>query len=346
LEFRPEDRSRFRGPNLFFMRFAFLVLSTLICSTWLPAQTSVSGPVEALTFDPPTRSVRAVFGLPGAASFGPALLDNLELASVAPAQNYGIVFADGECFSVSGLGSKISKAAIQNVPARPRGIAWAAGGSLAILYSGSWFQTIAGFPNAPEAGATVDVSTLGGSLTAVASDAPGKQIAVAVNGEQAGVYLFSGGQFTRLASLAQPISLSFSPDGETLYALDAATLQITAITLSSHGIQTLPLPGLTNPVAIQAFQGESGVVLYVAAGSDRVLRVLDVSSEQAVANVALLFQPTGLAPFGSNSFVLASRSQAANPLWLLSSTPQPAAYFVPAVQLRPASLNLAPGRTQ
>ena len=38
---------------------------------------------------------------------------------------------------------------------------------------------------------------------------------------------------------------------------------------------------------------------------------------------------------GSGSFVLAFRSRSANPLWLFASSPQPAAYFVPAVQLRP-----------
>lgn len=325
----------------------FLVFLPLIYSTWLPAQTSVTGPVEALTFDSPTRSVRAVIGLPGAASFGPALLDNLDLAAVAPGQNYGIAFAGGDCFFLSGLGSKtISRAAIQNVQARPQGIVWAAGGSLAILYSASWFQTIAGFPKSPAAAGVMDVSTLGGSLMAIAADTPGKQIAVAVSGDQAGVYQFSNGQFTRLAPMTEPVSLSFSPDGLTLYALDAATTQITAITLSSHAIQTLPLPGLTNPVAIQAFQAQNGPALYVAAGKDRMLRILDVSSEQAIADVALFFQPTGIAPFGSNSLVLAYRSQAANPLWLFSSTPQAAAYFVPAVQLRPASRDLFPGRTQ
>ncbi len=329
------------------MRYRFLVFFPLLCSTWLSAQTSVSGPVEALTFDSPTRSVRAVIGLPGAASFGPALLDNLDLAAVAPGQNYGIVFAGGVCFFVSGLGSKtVSKAVIENVPARPQAIEWAAGGSLAILYSAGWFQTITGFPKAPAAAAPVEVSSLGGSLTAVASDAPGKQIAVAVSGDQAGVYQFSGGQFTRLASLARPVSLSFSSDGQTLYALDTATSQITAITISSHAIQTLPLPGLTNPLAIQSFQAQNGPELYVVAASDRLLRILDVSTGQAIADVALLFQPTGIAPFGSNSFVLACRSQAAKPLWLFSSTPEPAAYFVPAVQLRTPPRDFSSGRTQ
>jgi hypothetical protein len=65
-----------------------------------------------------------------------------------------------------------------------------------------------------------------------------------------------------------------------------------------------------------------------------LLRILDVQSQQVLTDVPLLFQPTGLDPFGSSSFIVASRSQAANPLWLFASTPQPGAYFVPAIQLR------------
>jgi hypothetical protein len=64
------------------------------------------------------------------------------------------------------------------------------------------------------------------------------------------------------------------------------------------------------------------------------LRILDVASQQIVEDISLSFEPTGLDPFGNGSFVLAFRSQSANPLWLFSSTPQPAAYFVPAIQSR------------
>lgn len=336
------------------MRFAFLVSLSLISCTWLPAQTSVTGPVEALTFDAPTRSVRAVIGVPGAASFGPALLDNLDLASVAPGQNYGLVFEGGQCFfvsnlGVSGLGSKITKAPIPNAQARPEGIEWAAGGSLAILYSraGNWFQLLTGFPASPTAGAVVDVAPLGGSLSAVASDAPGKQIAAAVTGDQAGAYLYSSGQFTRLAALSDPVSLSFSTDGETLYALDAAAPEVTAITLAGDAYQNFALSGMTNPIAIQAARDSANQpVLYIAGGSDRSLRILDVSSGQVAADIALLFQPTGIAPFGATTFVLAGRSRAANPLWLLSSSASPPAYFVPAVQARATDRRLNAGRAR
>lgn len=321
------------------MRATLLFVLGLACASCVPAQpTSLSGPVEALTFDAPTRSLRAVIGFPGDASFGPVMLDSLDFASVAPLQHYGIVFEGGKCLFVSGLGSKtMSRVVIAGVTALPEGIVWSGNGTLAVLYSrsASWFQTITGFPGAPRAGAVVDVSTLGGEFTMVAVDAQGKQISVAVSGENGAVYQTANGQFTRLASMAKPVSLSFSRDGQTLYALDAATVQVTAVIVASHGFQTLALPGLTNPVAIQSAQdSQNRPVLYIAGGRDRVLRVLDVGSQQIVTDVPLSFEPSSLAPFGSGSFVLAPRSQSANPLWLFASTPQPGAYFVPAIQLR------------
>lgn len=323
------------------MRAAFLFLAVIgLFANRLPAQqTSLTGPVEAFTFDAPTRSIRAVFGFPGTASFGPALLDNLDLASMAPGQSYGVVFENGKCRLVSGLGSKkISAAAIAGVTAHPDAIVWSANASLAILYSrtGEWFQTIAGFPNAPVAGALIALSSLGGSVTTVAADSAGQQIAVGVRGDKGGVYEATANGVSPLAAMANPISLSFSSDGQTLYALDAATLQVTATTLGNHGLETLKIEGIANPIAIRSLQdSQNRSVLYVAGGTDRILRILDVTSQQ-FTDVALNFQPTGIDAFGSNSFVLAARSQTVKPLWLFSSTPEPGAYFVPAVQLRQA----------
>jgi hypothetical protein len=195
----------------------------------------------------------------------------------------------------------------------------------------------------------VDASSLGGEIGALAVDALGKQISLGVGGEDGGVYRTSDGQFTRLASMVKPVSLSFSSDGQTLYALDAATAQVKALLLSGSGVQNLALPGIANPIAVQSLiDSQNRSVLYVAAGSDRLLRILDVSSQQILTDVPLHFQPTSLDPFGTSSFVLLSRSQSANPLWLFAGTPQPAAYFVPAVQLRLPDRRTpsVPGRTR
>ncbi|MGP0071145.1 MAG: YncE family protein [Bryobacteraceae bacterium] len=333
------------------MRAALLFLVGLFSASCLPAQTSLSGPVEAFTFDAPTRSLRAVIGFPGAASFGPALMDNLDLASVAPGQNYGIIFERGKCLLVSGLNAKtVSQAEMAGVSARPDGVVWSANGSLAVLYSraGNWFQTISGLPDAPLAGTVVDVSSLG-SLTAVAVDGPGKQIAVGVSGDKGGVYQATANWVAPLASMGRPISLCFSSDAETVYALDSATLQVTAVNLASHGFQTQALEEIQNPIAIRVGEdSENRPVLYVAGGRDRVLQNLDLASRQVLSELALHFEPTSLDAFGNNSFVLAYRSQSVNPLWLYSSTPLPGAYFVPAVQLRQPDSRLAgaAGRTR
>jgi len=326
------------------MRLALFPILGLIAAGGLAAQQgSLTGPVEAYTFDAPTRSLRAVIGFPGAASFGPALRDSLDFASVAPLQNYGIGFQRGRCLLIANLGSTaLAARTLEGVDAQPEGIAWSGDGSLAVLYSrtGNWLQTVTGFPGSPVAEARVALgeggSSLGGVLASVAIDVKGKQIAIGLSGDTGAVYVSSDGRiFTNLKTVAQPIALTFSTDGLTLYALEGSAPQVFAITLSNHAYQNIPLTGLAAPVAIQgAEDSQSRPLLYVASSSDRVLRIVDVASQQIVTTVALSFQPTSLDQFGSNSFVVAARSQAANPLWLFTNTPQPGAYFVPAIEWR------------
>jgi hypothetical protein len=322
------------------MRTALFLYFGLVFAGLLAAQqASLTGPVQSYTFDAPTRSLRAVIGIAKAATFGPVLRDNLDFASIAPLQSYGIGFQSGRCLLITGLGSSlISTRALSGVEAQPEGIAWSGDGSLAVLYSrtGNWLQTLSGFPGAPVAGMRVDGSSLGGVLASVAVDAQGKLIAAGFSGDAGALYQSSDGKtFTSLKSVANPAALSFSTDGSTLYALDTSVPQVIAVNLANRGFQNISLNGLANPMAIQAVEdSENRQLLYVAAASDRLVRILDVASQQIVTDVPLGFQPTCLDQFGANSFVVASRSQAANPLWLFASSPQPEAYFVPAVQLR------------
>jgi hypothetical protein len=323
------------------MRIAPFLYFGLIFAGGLAAQQgSLTGPVLAYTFDAPTRSLRAVIGFAGAASFGPALRDNLDFASIAPRQTYGLAFQGGQCLFMTGLGSaKILTQACSDVEAQPEGIVWSGDGSHAVLYSrsGNWLQAISGFPGTPAAGPRVAGSSLGGSLVSIAADAHGKLIAAGVSGDAGAVYESSDGRtFDKLASIANPISLSFSTDSATLYVLDSSALQVIAVTVASGGLQTIPLAGLASPIAIQAVEDSGNhEELYIAAAGAPLVRILDVATQQVVTDVALSFQPTCLDQFGSNSFVIASRSLAARPLRLFASMPTAEAYFVPAVQLQP-----------
>ena len=329
------------------MRFPICALLSLAGASFAAGQTAgLSGPVEGFTFDPPTASIRAVMGFPGAASFGTPILGGIEWASVAPQHDYGLAFQNGNFFVVSGLSTGApSLLAVGSVTRVPESISWSGDGSFAVLASSSaaWLETISGLPSNPVAGAYIDISALGGSLKAVALDATGAHIAIAVSGAQAGVYLMTGSQaFSPVVSLANPVSVSFSTDGTQLFAIDAGSKQLATVRLSNLSFQTASLNGLADPIAVQ----ESASRIYVASGSDRVLRELDASGNQ-IADLALSFSPTGIQPFGANSLLVGSRIQPTDPLWLLTNGSQPATYFVPAIpqtigKPRPVNLNPAP----
>lgn len=323
--------------NKFNMRSALAFLPVLFLHPGLHAQTSLGGPIQAFTYDAPTRSIRAVNGFPGAASFGPALIDNLDFASVAPLQNYGIVLKGGAYVLMSGLGSSTSSLQISGIAANPEAVVWSQNGSVAVLYSRSqsWFQIVSGLPASPMAAAQVDVSSLG-PLASIAVDATGANVVVGVTGNSGGIYQAKGAQFMLLAALRNPVSLSFSSVGETVYALDGASNDVIAAVIGNQAVQTFALTGMTNPVAIQAVvDSQNRQVLYIAGGTDRLLRVLDIATQQTLSETALPVVPTTIGQLASASFVVAPRAQSTDPLWLFANTPQPGAYFVPAIQLHP-----------
>jgi hypothetical protein len=313
-----------------------LITSILFASlASLASAQSLSGPVQSFIFDAPTGSLRAVDGFPGSASFGPALLSDVEFGSVAPDKNYAIACKEGHWLFVSGMDSgHVSTAPLPGVFRKPEGAVWSSDGSVAILYStsGNWMETLTGLPGSPHANASLNLSVLGGSLAAVASDADGKQIAIAMHGPRGGVYLNTPKQeFIPLAKIANPISLSFSENGSILYVLDRTALELSAITISNWSSRILPLTGLNDPFAILAgYDNANQPVLFVASGTDRLVGVYNPASQEMEATLHLGFQPTGIRNFGPNSLVVGLRSKAESPLWLLSTAPKPAVYFVPA----------------
>jgi hypothetical protein len=320
------------------MHRVLLFLAALSQVPSLLAQPSgVSGPVEGFTFDAPTRSIRAVNGSLGSASLGPAALDLLNFASVAPHQNYGVAFRRGQFLFVSQLGSdQVSTAVLQEPSSAPDGVVWSDDGSVAVLYSqmGSWIQTFTGFPAAVNPGPSISIAPLGGSLAAIATDLHGQSIAVGVTGDQGGVYVSANGQgFVPLLSMSSPVSLTFSADGGTLYALNGEANQVSELTLASSANQTWPL-GTEDAVAIKAASSASSLnVLYVVGGSDHLLLAFDPSTHRQIASVPLSFAPTAIETLGNNSFVLRPRTSNSDPLWSFTNGLQPIVCFVPATPL-------------
>ncbi len=326
-----------RFPSRTALRAASIALFGIAAAAAALAQpVTLNGPVQGYIFDAPTGSLRAVIGLPGSAMFGPSLVDGLDFGWVAPHQNYAVAFQSGNCVFVSGLDSTSpSTTIISGVPRRGEGVLWSADGSVAMVYSQrrNWIQTLTGFPSAPTAATYLNLATLGGPLSAAASDPHGDKIAIALSGAGGGVFLTDHSQaFVPVLHLLNVSALSFSPDGSSLYALDTSTPQLSVVDLNTLTSQNLPLDGLVEPVAIQPDQSAQGrEIVYVASGSDQLLRIIDVAAQQVVTDVPLSVAPSRIDTLGRDSFVVAARSQAAQPLWLFSANPQPGAYFVPAV---------------
>jgi hypothetical protein len=316
------------------MRSGFVFLPVVFSIHAIVAQQiPMSGPLEGFTFDLPTKSLRMVVGSLGAATLGNPVMARLVYGSVAPEQNYALTFEDGRCTIVTGLGSaRKSSMQIPGSFAVPEGVAWSGDGSTAVLYSrsGSWIQVLSGIPSAVNPGAPVSIASLG-RLSAVTTDFRGAQIAIAVGGQTSGTYRIANGNFVPLLPLSNPIDLTFSDDGQILYALDGATNSVFAQKMADLTSQSWALSGLADPIAIRAAHDAANrAVVYVAGRSDRLLLEYDASTYQVLANMQLSFQPSVIQPLGSGSFLLASRTTAEDVLWSFRNTPQPSVYFVPA----------------
>jgi len=318
------------------MRFGILFLPIACVSISLSAQ-SLSGPVVGFSFDEPTQSIRAVNGLPGSATLGSAVLSGMEFGSPAPYRTYGVGFRNAQGLRITGLGSsQVSTEPIAGIFGTPEGAVWSADGSHVALFSRSehWIQALSGWPSAPVAEAHQDLALLAGQLCDVAINSTGGQVAIAMCGRQAGVYLSAGGpQFTPLAGFENPIALAFSADDASLYVLDAGTRKLAVIKISDSSVEELTLPELAAPFAIRAGVDTSKQpVAYILSRSDRVLGIYNVSAKKMEETIPLNFAPSGFQALGTTTFVIASRVQTSDPLWLLSTQPHPAVYFVPALQ--------------
>ena len=300
-------------------------------------QATLSGPVLAFAFDAPSHTLRAVTGYPGSALFGPAIVGAVDFASVAPHLNFAIASQRGTQILATALDSAAGIRPLDGLAANPDGIAWSSDGTLAVLYSLSdnWMQLVSGLPSNPQVAAVVDLTQLDGTLTALAVDPHGKKIAAAVSGQSSGVFIYDTAAltFSPAFQAGSPVAAQFSRDGSTLFVIDSSLGQLIVMNAADFTVQSVALPGLANPIAVHGSEDPANPQLvYIASGSDQILRCYDLTARQVVADTALPFAPTGVDAFGQNSFVIAARARVVDPLWLFVTGPAPGAYFVPALQ--------------
>lgn len=318
--------------------FLFLLGSFSAADLLNGQQTPLSGPMEGFAFDAPTRSIRSIVGSLGSASLGPAVVQDIDFASVAPGRDYAIAFRGRRGLFLSELGSDHPTVThLSSTAIVPEQVAWSGDGSTAVFYSQAQnrLQIVSGFPASANPGQVLDLSSVGGTLSAVAVNSDGEHIVVGLIGDRGGVYEIGDGQsLIPLFSIAKPSALAFSEDGTSVYALDSTSGEISQFDLANSSTQTWPA-SLEDPVGITAARDASNrPVVYVVGRADRALVAYDGSSHETIASVSLNFQPALIAPLGRNSFLLTTRNSDSDLLWSFTNGVKPAVYFVPATPLK------------
>lgn len=326
----------FQGISKVLRRFSYGCL--LLPAFLLPAQqVQVGGPVCGVVYDAPTRSLRPLLGVAGAAHLGGAVVTGVDFASVAPSGKMALALKDGQALLLTDL-DRLQPAVLPlpDVLQDADRVAWAQDSSALVLYSSArgWLQRIAGLDGAPVAAPPMEVSFAGGSVTLIATSHGADRIVLGVRGETSGgLYLISAdGPPLPVAWMADPGAVFFPADGRTLYAADRHSRRVVAVHDLPPG-QVITLleahDGVADPVGIAV--SADGRRFFLADRSSRSVRVYEVSTRILLAEVPLDGTPSLLQPLRGNAlFLVNSPGRRGEPLFLLDARSTPSVYFVPA----------------
>lgn len=286
---------------------------------------AVNGPVMGLIYDSTDRTVRPVFGIPGAAFAGDPLVSDGDAAWMAPDASAALVLRAGRLEIHSGLGSlrgsfTVLDGTIQDIHTA----VWAPDASAVALYSAktAQIQTIGNISQAPVAAAPIGVPD---PVTALAFD--GNTVLIASPG---GIYALSATAAPeRLASSPQPAAIALA--GPDLYFADSELKQIWEV--KNYAAQPAPVlfAADTSPAPVGLQVSSDASRLYIAGSGTQKLAVYDVSSRTLVRTLDLPFAPTTLERLSRFALALDSAGPDGAPLHVLSDgTPAgPSVYFVP-----------------
>ena len=317
--------------------FAAILYLVLNGSLW-SQDARIRGTVTGFVFDPPTRSIRPILGLPGAATLGDAIARDLAVAVVAPNGKYALAVQNGQVVLFSRLDVDLASKVLEGVIDSPNSIVWSPDSTAAVLYSAtrSLLQRIDRLDISPRIDQLLDLSSLGGAISKVAVDRAAQRVAVGIqNSPRSGLYLISpGNDPVLMADMQDPGALFFSKDGD-LYAAGLESHRILRLQSVSASPAVLPFldqqDGITDAAGI-ALSGD-GKLFYVVSGGSQRLRIYDTANRSLVAEEPLEATPTFLEPLnGAGLLIMNTRVKMQDPILLLD-TRSNLVYFVPPAPL-------------
>jgi hypothetical protein len=288
-------------------------------------------PTTGFVYSQGSRSVRPLVGIPGAAYPGPAVLNDVSGAWIAPGGKWAFVTrADHPAF-VRGLMDPVpSESAPEGLIDGVDRVVWNRDGSFAVLYSSSGvrLQRVHLADDQISAEAPVDLSSWGSPVT-LAIDPAGRRIAFGITGS--GVFAIEGDQGPVLVvSMDRPAAMTFSDSGR-LYAVDAGMRRIV-----QFGMDLSP----SDFASVEAADGvEFDPVGLAVSGSDKYLmvadrgtqslRVFEIATQMPAGAIGLDFAPVAVERLSTGATFTLNRPRAAEWLLVLDATDMPRVYFVP-----------------
>jgi len=320
------------------MRMLLVLLGVLIAPAFGQGQVvKLDGPICGFVFDPPSRTIRPLLGIPGAAHLGAPTFSNLDFAAVSPDGRQALAVRDGQLWILRDPTAPIASP-IDNAIDHPERIIWASDSSTAALYSSSArsIQRVQLLVGSPQLDPPIDTSFLPGPISALAVDTKGR-IAVGVSDPAAGgVYLFSFDKPpAQIASVNDPSALVFS--GKGLYIADRQSRSVLEIPdLAAGGIAPFlaEQDGVVDPAAIAISPDQRR--FYLASREDRTLRVYQINTRSLIAELPLDSEPSRIDSLSQPSlFALNTRQKPTDSLLLLDGRSGDSVYFVPAAPIGP-----------
>jgi DNA-binding beta-propeller fold protein YncE len=319
---------------MLFRAFVSPLLALFAIQTAAGQQATLSGPLSGFLFDSPTSSIRPIIGIAGSAYLGAPILSGLDFASVGPNGANALVILGGQLSAVSGLNSTAPQITPLDAPfSTSMIIGWAQDGSQVVFASGSGgavIQSVRWTGGLPSLDPAIDLSSIGGTISALAVDAALQKILIGIRADAAGgVYLWDqNGSPTMLTPMADPSALALNSDGAMAIATDRHSGLVVRFAV---GAVPSPQPVLQNSDALSEPVGvllsSDGKTVYIADRGKGVL-ACDVDS-QVCSSIATDVVPKGFMLLAQSSVFLVSDRQTPTDPVVVFDSGSASIYFVP-----------------
>jgi DNA-binding beta-propeller fold protein YncE len=292
--------------------------------------------------DATMQAIRPVNGIPGSSLLGQplALPFPVAAAAFAPRGDWAVAVSaadDHTAYVLRNLGGALGIDVLDSALRGADRVLLNADASAAALVSSEarQLQLVRGLPASPSAGAPLDLSSIPGTITALAVDRAASNVLIAATSDgQGALHLAAADPQMRprlIANFGAPTALALLHGDQDAIVADAAVNQLTLLRNFAGTPEAFLLAGerdgVSGPAGLQL--SPDGRKLYIANGASRTLDVWNFETQSVEASFPLDAEPTRLAPLqGSSTFVLNEAGD--HPLLLLDAADGLGVYFVPA----------------